>query len=256
VSAAPARLPLPPMPGRQEPWALYLDLDGTLCPLAPHPDQVRVGDGLRRLLARLHRDLDGALCILSGRPVRQLEALLPGLEGVTLVGCHGAEGLDDGSEGNDAGTALAIAAARRTLARGAAGLGGVWIEDKPSGFALHYRDNPGAAPPLRSLVARELARSPALRGIEGACVMEILPAGHSKGAALRALARRPERDGRRPVAVGDDITDEDAFVAADELQGFGVCVGSRRPTAARYGLPCVALTQTWLQMLADALEVR
>jgi trehalose 6-phosphate phosphatase len=251
VSAAPARLPLPPVPGREDPWALYLDLDGTLCPLAPHPDQVRVGEGLRQLLARLGDGLDGALCILSGRPVRQLEALLPGLEGVTLVGCHGAEGLGAGC---DAGTTRAIAAARRALARSAARFGGVWIEDKPSGFALHYRDNPDAAAPLRGMVTRELARSPALRGIEGACVMEVLPAGHSKGVALRTLARLPGRDGRRPVAVGDDVTDEDAFLAAGELQGFGVCVGTRRPTAARYGLPCVALTQTWLQMLADALE--
>jgi trehalose 6-phosphate phosphatase len=251
MNAATARLPLPPLPQRPDAWALYLDFDGTLCPLAPHPDQVQVGDGLRQLLARLHRRLDGAVCILSGRPVHQLEALLGGVDGLTLVGCHGAEGLGITTE---AGAQRQLAAARRALVRSTAGLGGVWIEDKPSGFALHYRANPEAAASLRRRVSRELARAQGLRAIEGACVMEVLPAGHSKGAALRALARQPRCDGRRPVAVGDDVTDEDAFAAAAELSGFGVCVGTRRPTVARYGLPCVTLARTWLQRLADAPE--
>ena len=246
---AATRLPLPPVPGRGEAWALYLDFDGTLCPLAAHPDQVRVGDGLAPLLLRLHARLDGAVCILSGRPVRQLQSLLPDIDGLALVGCHGAEGL---GAAPDAAAQREVAAVRRALTRGVGGLGGVWIEDKPSGFALHYRDNPAMADPLRRMVSRELARRAELRAIEGACVMEVLPAGHSKGEALRRLAGQPQRDGRRPVAVGDDVTDEDAFSAARELSGFGVCVGPRRPTAARYGLPCVALTQTWLQMLAEA----
>ncbi len=253
MTVAAEQLPLPPLPDAADRWALYLDFDGTLCPLADHPDQVQVSDELRRLLARLHQSLDGALCILSGRPVRQLRALLPGLDDVALVGCHGAEGFDAVPAPDEASQ---LAEIRRAVGRGCAGRPGAWIEDKPSGFAIHYRRAPALAPRLRQLVARELAGADRLRAIEGACVIEVLPARHSKGAALRTLAGSPRRGPRRPVAVGDDVTDEDAFAAAAELSGFGVCVGSRRPTRARYALPCVPLAQTWLHLLADSLERR
>ena len=253
MTMAAERLPLPPVPDAAESWALYLDFDGTLCPLAEHPDQVQVSEELRRLLARLQKALDGALCILSGRPVHQLQALLPGLEELALVGCHGGEGLDAAPA---PGELAQLAQIRRAVGRGCRGRTQAWIEDKPAGFAIHYRRDPALAPRLRQLVARELAGADRLRAIEGACVIEVLPARHSKGAALRALAASPRRSARRPVAVGDDVTDEDAFAAAADLSGFGVCVGSRRPTQARYALPCVPLAQTWLHLLADSLERR
>ena len=122
MNVASARLPLPPVPGRGADWALYLDFDGTLCPLAAHPDQVRVDDGLRQLLARLHGALDGAVCILSGRPLRQLQTLLPGLDGLTMVGCHGAEGLGEAPCDD---TLHELAVVRRALARGTLALAGV-----------------------------------------------------------------------------------------------------------------------------------
>ena len=36
--------------------------------------------------------------------------------------------------------------------------------------------------------------------------------------------------------LGDDLTDEFGFAAAEALGGFGVLVGSPRVTAARFGL--------------------
>ena len=52
--------------------------------------------------------------------------------------------------------------------------------------------------------------------------------------------------GSRPVFLGDDLTDEPAFAAAQGLGGAGVLIGDPRPTAAAYRLPTVAAALEWL----------
>ena len=56
--------------------------------------------------------------------------------------------------------------------------------------------------------------------------------------------------GARPVFVGDDITDEDGFEAAQALGGMGVAVGAARPTAARFRLAGVEDALAWLEAAA------
>ena len=65
-------------------------------------------------------------------------------------------------------------------------------------------------------------------------------------AALEAFMTEPPFAGATPVFLGDDLTDEDAFRAADALGGYGVVVGPRRPSAARYALANVAAARAWL----------
>ena len=52
--------------------------------------------------------------------------------------------------------------------------------------------------------------------------------------------------------LGDDLTDEDGFRAAEALGGFGVLVGPPRETAARYGLPDVAAVLAWLNAVEES----
>lgn len=250
-ASSPLRLALPPLPERTERWALFLDLDGTLAPIVAHPDLVQLEPELRGLLARLADRLDGALCILSGRPLHQLEALLPDEQGLCLVGSHGAEGRCLPETGVPAPALTSLGA---EVEREIEGLHGVWVETKPGGFAVHFRARPEAAGCVRRLLVRHLSAHPGLRALEGDCVAEVLAEGRDKGTALVSLAGSRRFRGRVPVVLGDDITDEDAFAAADTLSGFGVRVGLRRPTRARYGLPCVTLAHTWLEALADRLE--
>ena len=75
---------LPPPPDA----ALMLDLDGTLLDIAATPDAVRVAPGLAAALGRLRDTLGGALAVVTGRPIEQVDALLPGVP-YAVAGEHG-----------------------------------------------------------------------------------------------------------------------------------------------------------------------
>jgi trehalose 6-phosphate phosphatase len=81
----------------------------------------------------------------------------------------------------------------------------------------------------------------------GKMMIEVRTGGGDKGTAIRALMREPDMVGRRPLFMGDDLTDEPGFVAAQELGGAGILVGEPRETAARYRLEGVEATLAWLE---------
>ena len=95
-----------------------------------------------------------------------------------------------------------------------------------------------------------------LRLLDGHRVFEFTTRDRNKGSALAARLQQPEFAGRKPIAVGDDVTDEDAFVVANDLGGFGVAVGARPSAAARFHLDDSHAVGRWLTQLvggADAL---
>jgi trehalose 6-phosphate phosphatase len=119
---------------------------------------------------------------------------------------------------------------------------------------LHYRRAPECETQL--IVALRLAVDTLshLRLLEGHCVLEVTARASNKGAALHRMMEQPAFAGRLPVAVGDDATDEDAFVAAAALGGFGVAVGPRTSIAARHALADCLAVDAWLAGLAFGLR--
>ena len=239
----------PPPPSLLDGTALFLDFDGTLVELAESPGAIEVPGELHPLLERLAHRLDGRIAIISGRSIGDLERHL-GLPGIALSGSHGLELLfPDGSRLPVAAPA-GLAEARAAVADFAAGAEGLLVEEKPAGIALHFR----LAPERESSVAAFLAGLAARTGLvvqHGKMVAELRPAGRHKGDALRALMAEPPFAGARPVFVGDDLTDEDAFAAAAAMGGAGVLVGPPRATAARWRLADVGAVAGWLQGAAD-----
>ena len=245
-------LPWPPLPGPGQPWALYVDLDGTLVELMPHPDDVVIPPHTLRLLARLQQGLGGALCIVSGRPLAQLRSLFGGDGGPLLVGSHGAETADRPG----ASSALGLEALRGAIERDLVGASGVWVEAKPTGVAVHFRQCPSVRPFVHARVQHHVAALPGWRVFEGHCVVEVAPIDVDKGRAVMRVSRMGEFRARIPVALGDDATDEDAFAAASSMGGFGIAVGRARATRAQFAVPNVAAVHGWLAAVADRLEAR
>ena len=83
-------------------------------------------------------------------------------------------------------------------------------------------------------------------------VLELKTPGADKGTAVTAFMQEPPFRDAVPVMLGDDLTDEHGFEAAAALGGYGVLVGPKRPTAARYRLDDVDAVLTWLEAVAEA----
>jgi trehalose 6-phosphate phosphatase len=238
-------LPLPsPPPDLLDGAALFLDFDGTLVELAETPESIRVASDLKALIHRLLRRLDGRVAIVSGRSLADLERHLP-LAGIAFSGSHGLElRLSDGTC-LPLSVPIGLDDVHERVRRFAEGRQGLLVEEKPAGIALHYRLAPtesGAADSFMASLAAERGWSVQ----RGNMVVELRPAGATKGDALRAFMTEPGFVGARPVFVGDDLTDEHAFDAAASLGGAGVLVGPLRDTAAAYRLESVGSVADWL----------
>jgi trehalose 6-phosphate phosphatase len=231
--------------------ALYLDFDGTLAAFASHPDGVTVHDSLPALLAGLRARLGAAVALVTGRPLATLDAII-GSPRFAGAGLHGLEWrLESGntnSSGNPVGASRIVRALRERFGTDPR----LVIEDKGAAVALHYRQAPERAEECIAAM-REIAASPDFEILRGHAVIEARPQGAGKGAALRALAAHAPFVGRTPVFVGDDVTDEDGFLAARDLGGYGVKVGPGA-TAAQYRIASVDVVREWLAASLSALD--
>ena len=77
--------------------ALLLDYDGTLSPIAKHPDLAVMPPETKTVLERLSNHPDVFIAIISGRSQSNVKEMV-GIEGITYAGNHGMEILHrDGS---------------------------------------------------------------------------------------------------------------------------------------------------------------
>jgi trehalose 6-phosphate phosphatase len=254
ASATNAALPEPPLPGTAgRPWALLLDVDGTLLDFADDPAAVIVDPALHTLLRALHRALGGALALVSGRQLTDIDRLF-GEPGWVAVGLHGLQRRDaDGTvhvQDIDPAQRLRLQHAVHELAvRHPA----VRVEDKGAAIALHCRQVPALWPTLQAAC---LALLPTLPGYElqpGNLVLEFKPIGSDKGQAVRDLLATPWGAGRRPVYLGDDLTDEHAFAVVNATAGISVRVGMRTPTLAHFTLSGPRAAHAWLYRVLATL---
>lgn len=241
-------VPEPPPPPAHN-WALFVDFDGTLCSYRDIPADVVLTPAQEALLQQLWQRLDGAVCVLSGRSGADLKRIF-GNVSLKLVGDHG---VTRGTAHDEAFLAE-LEAADAALRELAAGEPGTWVERKPASCALHYRQVPDRAVCLRTAMETWPARWNRLRLLDGHDVFEWTAATQSKGTALAAVMQQPPFNGRIPVAVGDDVTDEDAFAVARMLGGFGIAVGSRHSHSATFALSDAAAVNRWLAAAADAAD--
>ncbi len=225
--------------------AYLLDFDGTLVDIAPAPDQVRVAPDLPASLRRLRGLCGDAVAIVTGRPIAQVDALLPDAA-YAIAGEHGTALRP--SPAADIAVAALPPLPPSWLARAAALASahpGAVLEHKRHGFVLHYRAAPNAGAPLRNGVEQLLAGEPGYELMAAKMAWEVRPAGIDKGSAVHALMRLAPFAGRVPVYVGDDVTDEDGMAAARALGGVGLQVDEA------FGSP--AGVRAWLKEVSQAV---
>lgn len=237
--------------------ALFLDFDGTLVDIAPSPNAVKVPPGLDELLAQVSWHLNGAVAVITGRPIEAIDKHLKGSVRA-VAGIHGAERRTALGHIIQAQIpAGALDPAREALSVFCRAHRGIRAEDKGISIALHFRAVPALGPGCRAIIDECAAASHGqLERLDGNMVVELKPTAARKAGAMSAYMNEPPFAGRRPVFVGDDLTDESAFVAVSQTNGYGVIVGPRTPTAASSRLASVAALHAWLTTLNEQNDGR
>jgi len=205
------------MPPVVENPLFFLDYDGTLAPIVndpgaavPHPE----APALLRTLDARH-----PLWIVTGRDLQALSSFLD--RPYSAIGLHGAQ---EGTVGRDAHTLMSDAAAEalHRLRESVPAVEGLQVEEKDQSFAVHYREAADEETARRQL-RNWLADLPdVLDAIWGKKVVELRPDGLTKGTAVRRIADQHPR--RVPVYLGDDVTDEDAFAALQNMDREAVTI--------------------------------
>jgi trehalose 6-phosphate phosphatase len=205
--------------------ALLLDIDGTLLDIAPTPLEVRVPPMLRTALDHLCARSRGAIAFVSGRPISEIDLLFAPLK-LPAVGGHGAEFRAVGDQAPSQFVAPIDSALRGQLAAFSKSLG-ILFEDKGYSFAIHYRIAPQHAAAVREAVMAACTAYPAdaLDVLLGKSVIEVKSSTSDKGSGIRQLMQTTPFLGRRPIFLGDDITDETAFAVMPAFDGLAFSVG-------------------------------
>jgi trehalose 6-phosphate phosphatase len=233
--------------------AIFLDIDGTLLDIAPTPLEVNVSDDLRKTLASLFARFDGAVAFISGRPVGEMDRLFAPLR-MPAVGGHGAEvrfGRD--SDIRRSKIATLDDELRAAFARIGRIGEGIIVEDKGYSLAIHYRQAPELGGEIMKGVTAvcKNERCDSLEILPGKLVIEIKPGGYDKGTGLREMMSVPPFTGRRPIFIGDDVTDAAAFAVLPDYHGAGFSVGGPVPGAS-YNFDGPQDVRRWLLQLSEA----
>jgi trehalose 6-phosphate phosphatase len=236
----------PPPPSLALDNCLFLDVDGTLLEFTNTPSQTLADPDIKTLLADVAQRLSGALALVSGREINTMDQLFAPLR-LPAAGLHGVERRDaSGTLHGASFLDVRLNRVRTELGLLADSYPGTIIEDKGRNIAVHYRLAPQFADLVRNSVAAitaPLADDYQLQ--EGMMMVEIKPRGYTKGSAIDAFMREAPFAGRRPVFIGDDLTDLDGFAAVEALGGVSIGVGDR--VLGRYQLDDVASVRRWLR---------
>ena len=237
-------LPLPSLE-----WCLFLDVDGTLIELTDSPLETFADPELKTLLSQVTERLGGALALVSGRSIDYLDALFAPLR-LPAAGLHGvvrrkASGVMHGASFVD----TQLSQARTAVSAVIEAHPGTSVEDKGRTIAVHFRMAPEhEASVRRSLIdiAKPLGSNYHIQ--EGNMVLEIKPRGFTKATAIKAFMKEPPFSGRKPVFVGDDLTDQDGFRMVEDQGGISIAVGER--VRGQFCLENASDVRGWLQGIA------
>jgi len=215
-------------------WAIFLDYDGTISPIAPRPEQAVMVGKVRAVLGRLAQHPRVWIAVISGRRREDIQERI-GVRGIRYLGLYGWE--TEKQLRVPPAARNSVLKAREWVKKRLAVGGQPWIEDKKVSFTVHF-SGAGIAERRRATeIVQEAVRSvsPGLKLFRNSINVEVLPANWGgKGTAVAREMRQGALRHALPFYFGDDLTDEPAF--AELRRGITVRVGEERATAARYRL--------------------
>jgi trehalose 6-phosphate phosphatase len=236
--------------------AIFLDYDGTLTPIVSQPDQAVLMDSTRAILRTLAAKIPVA--ILSGRELEDVRKRVD-IDRIVYAGSHGFDITGPRGLRKEMATEFLtkLDMIEKELGKQFAEIAGARVERKRFSIAAHYRNvNESDVPKVERAMSEVAARHRELRKMDGKKVYELLPdIDWDKGKAVLWLLETLglERAKVRPIYIGDDRTDEDAFRALGQ-RGVGILVSEQpRPTSASYSLKDPTEVERFLRELVATL---
>ncbi|MEM1289234.1 MAG: trehalose-phosphatase [Pseudomonadota bacterium] len=228
--------------------ALFLDFDGTLVGFADNPEEVAVPPRLGDWLSSLKQRTSGALAIVTGRQIASIDDFLSPLI-LPVAGVHGLEKrLPDGRRMSQPVPADAFGAIVDRMKAFAARHEGLLVEDKGASAVLHFRRRPELEAICQEAAHAALGPSSDFEVKPGHCIVEIKSALANKGTAVQDFMALAPFKGRRPIFVGDDVTDEDGFREVNKMGGMSIKVG-HGDTLAKHRFASPDTVHQWLAQL-------
>ena len=209
--------------------------------------------GAARAAYKLGRVEEGEALLekaLRSQPQAELDTLASPYH-FPLAGVHGAERRDIHDHTHIVSLPDALTQTlQKQLSAALEALPGTELEAKGMAFALHYRQAPQHEEAVLALAQTVADAHPQLALQPGKCVVELKPKGINKGAAIAAFMASPPFQGRTPVFIGDDLTDEAGFRVVNQAGGIAVKVGPG-DTVAEWRLADVASVWQWISDIAN-----
>ena len=235
---------------------LLFDFDGTLTPIVGRPNLASLSQDIRELLMALARRYK--VGIISGRSIADIKGLV-GLRRIYYLGNHGFE---------ISGAKIQLVTPQAKRARplitklceelsGALGnIKGVIVENKRLTASVHYRlvaqEKVKSLKEIFEKTVKPYVDSGAVKVAHGKKVFEIRPnIDWDKGKAVLWIIDTidPERK-LMPIYIGDDQTDEDAFLALKD-RGTTILVSEKpKKSHAKFFLRNVGEVKIFLERIA------
>jgi len=239
---------------------LFLDYDGTLVEFSRTPDIIKPDPKLIELVRRLAEKSRIRLAIVSGRRLKDIQALLP-VEGVYIAATYGIEvQTPDGERIQREDYAQVrpyLERLKPTWEEIIDERKGFFLEDKGWALAVHARfANEKEATRVISNLQHTLDQdliTNEFRLIKHPKFLEVISAKAHKGKTVSFLLNSFPMPGGRLVYIGDDHNDAEAFETIHSYDGVAISVaqyfGYIRSTGGDFVLKSPKAVRKWLENL-------
>lgn len=239
---------------------IALDLDGTLLPFAPTPEEAKIDDAAAELLELLGALPGVTTGIISGRPRDLMQEAVHRFTRLSFAAEHGAWLHADGVWEAALPPVPQLDEIESSLRALAHRHPGALVERKSCSVCLHWRrvdadHHRGITAAAEVIVDEWLETQPQLERLPGVEALEVRHRAAHKGQAVGWLRTRATQ-GAVLLAIGDDITDEDMFVSLRDGDVGILVAASPRRTQAGLRLPSVASVHRFLRWLVEARASR
>jgi trehalose 6-phosphate synthase/phosphatase len=243
----------------------FCDMDGTLAPISPFPQDVRLHEITIDLLQKISKNKNCEFVVVSGRDKEFLEEqFLDNDFNFPLAACHGAyaylpeenrwENLIPNDSTNWKKTVQEILDLYTLRTPGS------FIEDKGHAITWHYRNSPKEfADFLANKLFFELEEALTGQPVQvnrGKKVIEVKSLHANKGYFVQQWIQGQNKKPDVVVAIGDDTTDEDMFGILQErkdIQPYCIKVGKDK-THARYFIQEQKSVNLFLKNFLQAMD--